>query len=188
MKITLLSGSVVGTKTQTTMTIIQKKIQEQYPESSVTLLDLKQLTLQFSDGRNYLDYTDDTRFVTTTLMDSDIILIGSPTFQASIPGTLKNVFDLLPQSAFENKVVGLVMTAGSAKHFLVAEMHLKPIIHYMKGNLVANYVFIEERDFHQATIVNDDVLLRLDKLIEDAIVLTKAYKQVWAEQEASYDF
>ena len=95
MKITLLSGSVVGTKTQTTMTIMQKKIQEQYPEASVTLLDLKQLTLQFSDGRNYLDYTDDTRFVTTTLMDSDIILIGSPTFQASIPGTLKNVFDLL---------------------------------------------------------------------------------------------
>lgn len=188
MKITLLSGSVVGTKTQTTMTIMQKKIQEQYPEASVTLLDLKQLTLQFSDGRNYLDYSDDTRFVTTTLMDSDIILIGSPTFQASIPGTLKNVFDLLPQSAFENKVVGLVMTAGSTKHFLVAEMHLKPIIHYMKGNLVANYVFIEERDFHQATIVNDDVLLRLDKLIEDAIVLTKAYKQVWAEQEASYDF
>ena len=58
----------------------------------------------------------------------------------------------------------------------------------MKGNLVANYVFIEEKDFYQTTITSDDVLFRIDKLIEDAIVLTKAYQQVWKEQEDSYDF
>lgn len=188
MKITLLSGSIVGSKTKTTMTIIQNKIKEKYPEVEVTLLDLKELDVQFSDGRNYLDYSGDTRLVTTTLMDSDVVLIGSPTFQASIPATLKNVFDLLPQSAFENKIVGLTMTAGSAKHFLVAEMQLKPIINYMKGNLVANYVFIEEKDFYQSEIINDDILFRIDKLIEDAIVLAKAYQHVWQAQEAQYDF
>ena len=80
------------------------------------------------------------------------------------------------------------MTAGSPKHFLVAEMQLKPIINYMKGNLVANYVFIEDKDFYQAEITNDDVLFRIDKLIEDAIVLTRAYQQVWQAQEDSYDF
>lgn len=188
MKIALLSGSIVGSKTQTTMKIIQNKIIEQYPNDDVTLVDLKELSVEFSDGRNYLDYSGDTLYVTTTLMEADLILIGSPTFQASIPATLKNVFDLLPQNAFEQKIVGIVMTAGSPKHFLVAEMQLKPIINYMKGNLVTNYVFIEERDFYQAQITNDGVLFRIDKLIEDAVVLTKAYQQVWQEQEDTYDF
>lgn len=188
MKIALLSGSIVGTKTQTAMKIIQKKLTEQSPDDEVTLIDLKELSVNFSDGRNYLDYSGDTLYVTTTLMQADMILIGSPTFQASIPATLKNVFDLLPQSAFEKKVIGIVMTAGSAKHFLVAEMQLKPIINYMKGNLVANYVFIEDQDFYQAEITNDDVLFRIDKLIEDAVILTRAYQKVWQEQEASYDF
>lgn len=188
MKIALLSGSIVGSKTQTTMKIIQNKIVAQYPEDEVTLIDLKELSVEFSDGRNYLDYSGDTLHVTTTLMEADMILIGSPTFQASIPATLKNVFDLLPQSAFEQKIIGIAMTAGSPKHFLVAEMQLKPIINYMKGNLVVNYVFIEDKDFYQAEITNDDVLFRIDKLIEDAIVLTRAYQQVWQAQEDSYDF
>lgn len=58
----------------------------------------------------------------------------------------------------------------------------------MKGNLVPNYVFVEEVDFNQSEIVNDDVLFRLDKLVEDAIVLTKAYQQMWQEQEDAYGF
>lgn len=188
MKIAVLSGSIIGSKTQTTMKLIQNKIMEQHPNDEVTLIDLKVLSVEFSDGRNYLDYSGDTLYVAKTLMEADLIFIGSPTFQASIPATLKNVFDLLPQGAFEQKIIGIAMTAGSPKHFLVAEMQLKPIINYMKGNLVTNYVFIEEKDFHQATIMSDDVLFRIDKLIEDAIVLTKAYQRVWQEQEESYDF
>ena len=89
MKIALLSGSIIGSKTQTTMKIIQNKIMAQSPEDEVTLIDLKELSVEFSDGRNYLDYSGDTLYVTTTLMQADMILIGSPTFQASIPATLK---------------------------------------------------------------------------------------------------
>lgn len=188
MKIVLLSGSTVGSKTQIALTTLQEKISAAYPEHELHFLDLKELDLVFSDGRNYLDYQGDTQLLTTTLMAADIIFIGSPTFQASIPGTLKNVFDLLPQSALAGKIVGLVMTAGSPKHFLVAEMQLKPIISYMKGTLVPNYVFIEETDYTAGQISNDDVLFRLDKLAEDGIVLTKAYQQMWQEQEDAYDF
>lgn len=188
MNIVLLSGSTVGSKTQTMMQSIQQTIQTNYSDVDLTFLNLKELTIEFSDGRNFLDYSGDTGLVAKKLMEADIILIGSPTFQASIPGTLKNIFDLLPQNAFQGKIIGLAMTAGSAKHFLVAETQLKPIINYMKGNLVPNYVFVEEADFNQNQLVNDDVLFHLDKLVEDAIVLTKAYQQMWQEQEDSYGF
>lgn len=188
MKIVLLASSIVGSKTSIAIKEIRKIFLEKYSSEKLTFLDLKDLSVIFSDGRNYLDYDGDTKLVTTTIMEADLIIIGSPTFQASIPATLKNIFDLLPQNAFRDKTIGLIMTAGSSKHYLVAETQLKPIIHYMKGHLVPNYVFIEDKDFYQQTIINDDVLFRLETLADDAIVLTQTYQQMQQKLEDSYDF
>jgi FMN reductase len=75
-----------------------------------------------------LDYEGDTAFVTKKIMEADAIVIGTPIFQASIPATLKNIFDLLPVNAFRDKVVSVLVTAGSSKHYLVPEQQLKPKI------------------------------------------------------------
>ena len=91
----------------------------------------------------------------------------------SIPATLKNIFDLLPVSCFSYKVVSLFVTAGTSKHYLIAEQQLKPILSYMKAQIVQTYVFIEEKDFLKKEIVNDDVIVRLERLIEDTVILLK---------------
>lgn len=188
MNIVVLASSKSGSKTNIAAAKVVERLQEQYPEETVTLLDLKSLEIEFSDGRNYLDYTGDTGHLTQTVMGADILFICAPTYQASIPGTLKNIFDLLPQNALYQKTVAMVMMAGTPKHFLIAETQLKPILSYMKANIVPNYVFIEDKDFYQQTIVNDDVLLRLDTLVENTMVLAKTYKEIWKQQEDSYDF
>ncbi|WP_455661834.1 NADPH-dependent FMN reductase, partial [Pradoshia sp.] len=96
--------------------------------------------------------------------------------------------DLLPVQAFQDKVVSMIVTAGSPKHYLVAEQQLKPILSYMKAQIVQTYVFIEEKDFHRKDITNDDVLFRLERLVEDTVVLTKTFAKIREEQEAQYDF
>ncbi len=188
MKIVLLSGSNVGSKTRIAMDQVKQTLTEKNPEHEVSLLDLKEYKMEFSDGRNYLDYKGDTGYVVTQLMAADVIIIGSPIFQASIPASLKNIFDLLPQNALLNKTVSMVITAGSPKHFLIAEQQLKPILGYMKANVVQNYVFIEEIDFFQGKIINDDVLFRIEKLVEDTIILAATYQQILAEHEDQYGF
>ncbi|MEK3886231.1 NADPH-dependent FMN reductase [Bacillus sp. FSL K6-3431] len=188
MKIVGISGSVVGSKTKTAMNYVSKEISEKYPEAEYTLIDLAEHNVQFSDGRNYLEYDGDTGFVTKQMMEADAILIGTPIFQASIPGTLKNIFDLLPVHAFRDKVVSILVTAGSSKHFLVAEQQLKPILAYMKGQIVQTYVFIEEKDFNRKEIVNDDVLFRMERLVEDTVLLTDTYTKLREDKEAKYDF
>lgn len=188
MKVVGLSGSIVGSKTRTAMNYTMKKLKENYPDIEVELIDLADYGVQFSDGRNYLDYEGDTRYVAETLMEADAIIIGTPVFQASIPATLKNVFDLLPEKAFLNKVVSMVVTAGSSKHYLIVEQQLKPILSYMKVQIVQGYVFIEEKDFLMKEIINDDVLFRLDRLVEDTIVLTETYKKIREAKEAEYGF
>lgn len=60
MKIVGLSGSQVGSKTRTAMDLTLKAINEKYFEVETTLFDLADYKLEFSDGRNYLDYEGDT--------------------------------------------------------------------------------------------------------------------------------
>lgn len=188
MKIVALAGSIIGSKTKTAMIKVREMIENKYPEHEVTLLDLADYTLDFSDGRNYFEYDGDTKYVTETIMGADAIIIGTPTFQASIPATLKNIFDLLPVSAFRDKVVSVVVTAGTAKHYLMAEQQLKPILSYMKAHIVPSYVFIEEKDFFRKEIVNDDVLFRLERLIEDTVLTSEAYEIIRAQKDEEYDF
>lgn len=188
MKIVGLSGSKVGSKTRTAMDYTVKSLTEKYPETEVTLLDLADYDVQFSDGRNYLEYEGDTGYVTKTIMEADAIIIGTPIFQASIPATLKNIFDLLPQNAFRDKVVSMLVTAGSAKHYLIAEQQIKPILAYMKAQIVQTYVFIEEKDFHRKEITNDDVLFRIDRMVEDTVILTETFTEIREKKEAEYDF
>jgi FMN reductase len=188
MKIVGLSGSIVGSKTRTAMNYTLKAVTEKYPDAEVTLIDLAEYNVQFSDGRNYLEYEGDTGFVTRTIMEADAIIIGTPIFQASIPATLKNIFDLLPVNALRDKIVSMLVTAGTPKHYLIAEQQLKPILAYMKAQIVQTYVFIEEKDFQRKEIVNDDVLFRIERLVEDTVVLTETYTKIREEKEAKYDF
>ena len=51
MKIALLAGSKVGSKTRTAMEYTKKIADEKYPEAEITLLDLAEFEMVFSDGR-----------------------------------------------------------------------------------------------------------------------------------------
>ncbi|MBB6452526.1 FMN reductase [Salirhabdus euzebyi] len=188
MKIVGIAGSIVGSKTKTAMEYTVKAMNEKYPNVDVTLIDLAEYNVQFSDGRNYLEYEGDTGYITKTIMEADAVIMGTPVFQASIPATLKNIFDLLPQNAFRDKVVSLLVTAGSAKHYLIPEQQIKPILAYMKAQIVQTYVFIEEKDFNRKEITNEDVKFRIERLVEDTVVLTETYKKIQEEKDAEYDF
>jgi len=188
VKIVVLSGSNIGTKTRTAMNYVVKVLMDKYSEHDVTLLDLAELDMMFSDGRNYMEYDGDTKYIAETMMLADAIVIGTPIFQASIPASLKNVFDILPEAAFQEKVVSIVVTAGSSKHYLIAEQQVKPILSFMKANTVQQYVFLETKDFHRGTIVNDDVLFRLDRLVEDTMMSRKVLEAIQEEKEKVYGF
>jgi FMN reductase len=175
-------------KQGTAMNVTLTELKEKYPGIEVTLIDLAEYDVQFSDGRHFLEYEGDTKYVAETIMGADAIIIGTPIFQASIPATLKNIFDLLPERAFEGKVVSIIVTAGSSKHYLVAEQQIKPILSYMKAQVVQSYVFIEEKDFYRKKIINDDVIFRIQRLVEDTVLLAETFTKIREVKEAEYGF
>lgn len=188
MKIVGISGSIVGSKTRIAVQQVLNRISTQFKEVDTELVDLGDYELVFSDGRNYRDYTGDTKEVLEKIVSADAYIIGTPTYQASIPGTLKNLFDLLPNTVFRDKVIGLAATAGSARHYLVAEQQLKPILHYMGASVVPKYVFIEEKYYYNKEITDDDVICRLERLADDIVYNAEALKRVMEARNSAYPF
>lgn len=188
MNIVVLNGSIVGSNTKVAMEKVVEMFTETEEDVTVTFLDLADYDLQFSDGRNFIHYHGDTKYVAETIMQANALVIGTPVFQASIPGTLKNIFDLLPVDAFRDKVVSIVTTAGSSKHYLIVEQQLKPILSYMKAYIVPTYVFIEEENILRQEIINDDIIFRLERLVEDTLMMIDVQQRIREKEEAKYDF
>lgn len=188
MNISILIGTAFGYRTKIAANYIFNNVKEQCPDYNIQLLDLADYQVEFSDGRNYLDYSGDTGKIAQQIMESDIIFLVTPIFQASIPGSLKNIFDLLPLQAFREKIVSIVAVAGSEKHYLAIEQQLKPILAFMKAQIVQTYVFMLNTDFTDQEIDNDELIFRLNRLMEETLTLAKVYREIQAENDAKYDF
>ena len=140
MNIVLLSGSTVGSKTRIAMDDLKNELEVINEGHQIELMDLRELELEFSVGKNYLDTTGDVYKLTTSLMQADVIFIGFP------------------------------------------------ILSYMKAHTMQTYVFIEEKDFSNQQIVNDDVVFRLKALAQFTMRTAKVQQQVFEEENNQYDF
>ncbi|MFC0560089.1 NADPH-dependent FMN reductase [Halalkalibacter alkalisediminis] len=171
MKLLGISGSLIGEKTAIAVNEVIKKAQELEPKLEIELLDMKHYEVEFVVGKPLHDYNEDTQVVIKKITDADLFVIGTPIYQASITGALKNLFDHLPTNVFESKVVGTVTTAGSEKHFLVADHQLKPILSFFKAITPTN-VFVHSSCFDQSNVIVDkEVRDRIDTLAKELVHL-----------------
>ena len=97
-------------------------------------------------------------------------MIGTPIFQSSIPAPLKNIFDLVPSSAFYNKVIGFIATGGTYHHYLVVENQLKPIAGYFRAYVAPSYVYVQDEQYDENNqIIDAEIHRRLEKLAEEIV-------------------
>ncbi|HEO8422133.1 NADPH-dependent FMN reductase [Niallia sp. FSL W8-0635] len=174
MKLVGISGSLVGSKTSKAVNEVLVAAKSLDPTIQVELIDLREFDIEFVNGAPLSYYNDDTIKVVNTILASDALVIGTPVYQASITGVLKNLFDHLPVDAFKSKVTGMVITGGTDKHFLVMEYQLKPILTYFKGLVTVQNVFVHNDYFDDENeITDEDVKKRMAKLAEEIVYLKR---------------
>lgn len=177
MKLLGISGTIVGSKTAAAVDAVLQSVKRTHSDIEVELLDLKHYDLQFCDGRDPSAYEGDTRKVIDKVAEADFYIIGTPIFQSSITGVLKNVFDLVPVSALYQKVMGFVATGGTYQHYLVVENQLKPIAGYFRAYVAPSYVYLHDDHFNERReIIDQDVLSRVDRLAEEVVHMQKSLK------------
>ncbi|WP_400246815.1 NADPH-dependent FMN reductase [Niallia sp. JL1B1071] len=174
MKLVGISGSLVGSKTSKAVNEVLVAAKSLDPAIQVELIDLREYDIEFVNGAPLSYYNDDTIKVVNTILAADALVIGTPVYQASITGVLKNLFDHLPVDAFKSKVTGMVITGGTDKHFLVMEYQLKPILTYFKGLVTVQNVFVHNDYFDEENeITDEDAKIRMTKLAEEIIYLKR---------------
>lgn len=177
MKLLGISGTIIGAKTGILVRKALQEVKQKHPEIEVDYLDLMDYDVQFCDGRNPSAYSEDTKAVIEKVSSADFYIIGTPIFQGSIPGPLKNLFDLIHPNDFRNKVMGFVANGGTYQHYLVIENQLKPIAGYFRAFVAPGYVYANNEHFNQKNeIVDPDLLQRIADLAEEVVHMQKTLK------------
>jgi FAD reductase [NAD(P)H] len=177
MKLLGISGTIIGAKTSIVVQKVLEEAKKYYPHIEVELLDLRDYDVQFCDGRNPSSYNDDTKKVFEAIHSADFYIIGTPIFQGSLSGPLKNLFDLINPKDFRNKVMGFVATGGTYQHYLVIENQLKPIAGFFRAFVAPGYVYVNNDHFNKENeIIDSDVLSRISGLAKEVVFMQEALK------------
>ena len=177
MKLLGISGTVVGAKTCVVVQKILEEVKKTHPEVEVELLDLRNYSVSLCDGRDLSSYSDDTKKVVDSVSSADFYIIGTPIFQGSLSGALKNLFDLVHPQILRNKVMGFIATGGTYQHYLVIENQLKPIAGYFRAFVAPGSVYAHTDHFNkQNEIVDEEVLSRISDLAKEVVFMQKALK------------
>ncbi|MGN1401039.1 MAG: NADPH-dependent FMN reductase [Bacillus sp. (in: firmicutes)] len=172
MKIVGVSGAVIGEKTAKAVEAVLQEVRKQNNEVETELLDMREYDVEIVVGKPLASYNEDTQAIVAKIIEADVVIFGTPVYQASITGVLKNLFDHLPTTALKGKVAGMVTTAGSKSHLLVTEYQLKPILSFFKTHIATNNVFLHTSCFNeQNEIVDEDVQRRIVSLADEVVTL-----------------
>ncbi|HWL24085.1 MAG TPA: NAD(P)H-dependent oxidoreductase [Ureibacillus sp.] len=178
MKLVGIAGALAGYKTYTVVHKVLQAAKSFDSELQTELIDLKDYDVEFVRGTPLSYYNADTVKVVDTILAADCLVIGTPIYQASFSGALKNLLDHFPVDALHNKVTGLIATGGTDKHYLVLDYHLKPILSFLKGVVPEGNVYVLNDHFDEENEINDpSINRRIQKLGEEIIKLQRLINQ-----------
>ncbi|WP_431028947.1 NADPH-dependent FMN reductase [Lysinibacillus sp. LZ02] len=162
MKILLVDGTIFGKKTGALLQQVKQYIAEYNADLQLEILSFSELKHQILDGS---PLNDDMKMMIQKFEEADGYVFASPIFQASIPGVLKNAFDMIPPKALRYKPAAIVGNGGTYQHHLVLENQLKPILDYFRCLVTPNYVYTHADHFDADNrIIDEDVHARLREL------------------------
>jgi FMN reductase len=150
--------------------------------AAADLFDLGAHRIGFADGTPASDLDDDTEAAIAAVEGADALIVATPIYRGSMTGSLKNLFDLLPVSALQGKVVGIVAMGASDHHYLGAERHLRDVLAFFGAIVMPVAVYLDGGDFTDG-IPGDGAATALDELFVataataaalDGVVVTRA--------------
>lgn len=175
MKLVGISGALTGWKTNMAIHYVLEAAKDLDSNVKTELIDLKDYEVEFVRGDPLALYNEDTWNVVNKVMTADLLVFGTPIYQASLTGALKNLLDHFPVDAFKRKVTGIVTTGAVEKHFLVSEYQIKPILSYLKGLVPTGNIFIHSDSYNEDNeIINEDVFRRINLFADEMLFLQQS--------------
>jgi FMN reductase len=130
-------------------------------DAAVDILNLAEVAVDICDGRPLDSYGEPTRQAVARITGAQAVLIGAPVYRASFPGVLKNLLDITPVEALQNKPVGIVAMGGSPHHYLAIDTQLRAVLAWFGALVMPTAVYLTGGDFKdgrlEAPAARDDL-------------------------------
>jgi|SRR5438093_13317025 len=144
---------------------------EQAPDTVVEILNLAEVPIDICDGRPLDQYGEATQQAVARIAGAAAVLIGAPVYRASFPGVLKNLLDITPVEALQNKPVGIVAMGASPHHYLAVDSQLRAVLAWFGALIAPTSVYLTGGDFRDGRLASDTATQDLAALTETLITL-----------------
>jgi len=140
---------------------------------AVDILNLADAPVEICDGRALDAYGEATRQAVARIAGAHAVLIGAPVYRASFPGVLKNLLDIIPVEALQNKPVGIIAMGGSPHHYLAVDGQLRAVLAWFGALVAPTAVYLTGGDFRDGQLASDGARNDLAALTGTLITLVR---------------
>lgn len=130
--------------------------------------DIEDLGPSFPTARSAVDLDRQAAEVVTSMVEADLLVIGSPTYKGSYTGLFKHFFDLLDPTALRGKPIILAATGGGERHSLIVEHQLRPLFGFFEALTLPTAIYASDRDFEEGSLVSDAIRKRAAQSVREA--------------------
>src|SRR5260370_11700386 len=138
---------------------------------AVDILTRAETPVETCDGRPLDAYGAATQEAVARIAGAGAVLIGAPVYRASFPGVLKNLLDITPVEALQNKPVGIVAMGGSPHHFLAVDSQLRQVLAWFGALVAPTSVYLTGGDFKDGQLTAESARNDLAALTRTLITL-----------------
>lgn len=176
MKLLGLSGSPSKNANSRTLSAVNQVMifAKEHDDSLQTqTLNIRDLEIEFCDGRDPALYEGDTKNLIEKIIEADALIVGTPVYRGSYTGILKNVFDIIPNNALVGKPVGIVVTGSTQHHYLAIEHEIKPLLGFFHAHPLPGAVYVSREHYSDNVLVDEGALERIHQLANAVVEFTK---------------
>ena len=140
---------------------------------AVDVLNLAETPVDICDGRALDAYGETTRGAVARIAAAGAVLIAAPVYRASFPGVLKNLLDIAPVEALQNKPVGIVAMGGSPHHYLAVDTQLRAVLAWFGALVAPTGVYLTGGDFKDGRLASEASRADLTALADTLVLMAR---------------
>jgi FMN reductase len=140
---------------------------------AVDVMNLAETPIDVCDGRTLDAYGEATRQAVSRVSTADAVLIAAPVYRASYPGVLKNLLDITPVEALQNKPVGILAMGGSPHHYLAVDAQLRAVLGWFGALVAPTGVYVTGGDFKDGKLESESARSDIEDLSDTLVALAR---------------
>ena len=140
---------------------------------AIEIVNLADTAVEICDGRPLGAYNAPTRRTVEQIGAAGAVLIGAPVYRASYPGVLKNLLDIVPVEALQNKPVGIVAIGGSPHHYLAVDTQLRAVLAWFGALTLPTSLYLTGSDFTDGKLTSDGARADLAALTATLVLMLR---------------